>query len=918
MARRRKGARKTAGKPNRDREARTPPRPEVGTQRRAQKVAMPRGDGSTTAAPAAKRREKVLPGAPAFVTAGTRTGHIDVRISYRIIDLFSEGLYRSPNKAVEELASNAFDAGATKTSVVLSPDLGHRAATIAVIDNGTGMDAEGLERHWLIGTSDKRDEEFEPPRGRTQIGKFGIGKLATYVLANRLSHVCRAGGKYYATTMNYGVLDPSPGAEIGEHEIVELDLRELTVAEAKTALAPWLVADGTVTGGITLFGKGAETSWTAAILSDLKDMATTVQRGRLRWILSTAMPLRDDFALYLDGERVEASKLKQPKLATWVLGKDVTELPKPAPSDLQVTKDMSVSRKSPKRYGLTHPSLGRVTGYAELYENLLTGQKSDEMGRSHGFFLYVHDRLVNLEDEYCGLDSNLLRHGTFSRFRMVLHADRLDNELRSSRESVREGPLLEVARNIMRGMFVQARTVHDRCEEAEAPGRQASRRIAATPASLVRRPLTESLRRALAGDVALRYVAYPFGLKPDEQERFLASYEQRAKQDAGPVQEVTYTYDLSQERGIAIYDAETLTLRVNLLHPYVAHYLDQYDHQARNVPLELVAMAEVLLEADLLERGLSGDVVHDIMDRRDELLRMLARASDRRNALLIAQDLQDAATNKDKLEETLVAAVSSLGFADAIRIGGKGNPDGFAAAHLPAGTEGDAQAFTVTLEAKSKEAIGAKVTAKTVGVSTVARHRDAKGARFALVVGPDFPASGGGESSALASELRSDREKYAKDGKGITVIRVADLARLVRVAPAKRVGLPRIRNLFEKCSTPEESATWVDVIECESTSAPPWRDLLEVLWDLQKELPSQPIEYAHLQVPLKSRNHNLGKAEIIALYKAVAAIAPEFVDARETVVELNQRPDLVLEAIGAVVRQLAGEVTRGLAMRGEL
>ena len=382
-----------------------------------------------------KRRETVPAGAPAFLTAGTRTASIDVRISYRIIDLFSEGLYRSPHKAIEELVSNAFDAGATRTSVVLSPDLAHADARIAVIDNGTGMDADGLKRHWHIGASEKRSADFKPPRDRTQIGKFGIGKLATYVLANRLSHVCRAGGQYFATTMNYGVLEEKPGAGIDEHETVELDVRVLTEAEAHEALSPWLSKDG-VAGRVTLFGTDAEEAWTVAILSDLKDMATTLQRGRLKWILSTAMPLRDDFELFLDGEQVKASKLKKNKLKRWVLGKDVTELQKPAPSDLQATKDPSVPAKHPMHYGLTHPALGRVTGYAELYEDLLTGHKSDETGRSHGFFLYVHHRLVNLEDEYCGLDSNLLRHGTFSRFRMVLHANRLDDELRSSRESV--------------------------------------------------------------------------------------------------------------------------------------------------------------------------------------------------------------------------------------------------------------------------------------------------------------------------------------------------------------------------------------------------------------------------------------------------------------------------------------------------
>jgi len=41
-----------------------------------------------------------------FVAGGEDAGTVDVRISYGIIDRFSEGLYSSPNKAFEELISN--------------------------------------------------------------------------------------------------------------------------------------------------------------------------------------------------------------------------------------------------------------------------------------------------------------------------------------------------------------------------------------------------------------------------------------------------------------------------------------------------------------------------------------------------------------------------------------------------------------------------------------------------------------------------------------------------------------------------------------------------------------------------------------------------------------------------------------------
>lgn len=86
-----------------------------------------------------------------FEITGNTTDQINVEISNRIIQLFSEGLYSSPNKAVEELVSNSFDAGAKNVHVILSPDLRDPDATIVVIDDGEGMDADELKEHWIIG-----------------------------------------------------------------------------------------------------------------------------------------------------------------------------------------------------------------------------------------------------------------------------------------------------------------------------------------------------------------------------------------------------------------------------------------------------------------------------------------------------------------------------------------------------------------------------------------------------------------------------------------------------------------------------------------------------------------------------------------------------------------------------------------------
>ena len=81
-------------------------------------------------------------------------------------------------------------------------------------------------------------------------------------------------------------------------------------------------------------------------------------------------------------------------------------------------------------------------------------------------------------------------------------------------------------------------------------------------------------------------------------------------------------------------------------------------------------MAEVLTEARLYELGLEAERVRDIIRYRDELLRQFARSTKKRSAAVIAQALEDAASDKDKLETELVASFQSLGF-NAIRLSGK-------------------------------------------------------------------------------------------------------------------------------------------------------------------------------------------------------------------------------------------------------
>ena len=61
-------------------------------------------------------------------------------------------------------------------------------------------------------------------------------------------------------------------------------------------------------------------SWTFVILEDLKEKAKTMQLGRLRWVLSTAMPLSAKFKLFLNGDEVKSSKEAYDTLVKFAIG----------------------------------------------------------------------------------------------------------------------------------------------------------------------------------------------------------------------------------------------------------------------------------------------------------------------------------------------------------------------------------------------------------------------------------------------------------------------------------------------------------------------------------------------------------------------------------------------------------------------
>jgi Histidine kinase-, DNA gyrase B-, and HSP90-like ATPase len=240
-------------------------------------------------------------------TAGQPQSQVRVRISNELVQLLSDQLYQSPLKAIEELVVNAYDAGATVCRVFV-PDGSELAQEngrkfVAVFDNGTGLSASGMVDLWHVGRSNKRTEEVKKRAGRKQIGKFGIGKLATYTIANNLTYISKTADGVLTATLDFARFkhDPTGGAE-QPIDVPVLKLGDWGAFSGDVSVRSVLTAAGITAENLD----GA--AWTLVLLEKLKPKASAIKGGTLRWVLRTARKSLKSALSGMNGEEVKSAK----------------------------------------------------------------------------------------------------------------------------------------------------------------------------------------------------------------------------------------------------------------------------------------------------------------------------------------------------------------------------------------------------------------------------------------------------------------------------------------------------------------------------------------------------------------------------------------------------------------------------------
>lgn len=799
---------------------------------------------------------------------GKKIDDIEVTISSRIIELFSAGLYSSPNKAFEELICNSYDAFASKVSVYSPDDPTVSNAYIWVCDNGEGLNADELKCLWRIGESTKRKDK-ERDKKRLQIGQFGIGKLSTYILARKLTYISKKNNRYILATMDYNLIN-------NDAKGIKIDEREVTEQEAQQIINEYINPKFL---NFELFGMDASPTWTISLMTELKPKAAEIKTGRVKWLLSTALPLNPGFELNYNGTKIESSKVNVPIVKRWIIGQDDETAEKLDGATTRCESDET----GEERYFLDLPNIKGICGEFVLYEDSLVEGKASNLGRSHGIFLSIRGRLINLDDPLLGMEA--FSHGAFNRTRIIINADELDDNLTSTREAVKDSiPFAQLKAYIKKKFNNEVKKYYFDKENRREQESSVSYRLSQTSYTTSRRPIYNFIQNYYDDRIINPLLIE----KPsqDEKEQLLSLYDTDLETGGQVIESVVYEYRQIEEP-IAKLNLRAKTLYINKSHPFVANYIDGNNSI---VPLESIAITEVLTESHLYELSLDEGIINDIVKKRDSTLRQLA-LSDKMGIPAAAMFLKDSLSDATGLEDAVARVLTVFGF-EVTPIGGNGEPDGKAEACLGYSEEGKRKSYSLTYDAKSTKKN--KIAAATAHLSGLRRHREKHGADFSLEVAIDYQGSED-EMSAISIEAKNEQ---------VTMLTAKDLIKLLLLITPKQIGLDKLRELFETCYAPQDVHEWIENLEKIEVETPPYYELIDTVYELQKTDTEAPA-LRTVRYKLKEKMHvDYSTAQVKAWLVLLANLVPGCVTIEGDFVGVQASAQIIKERVHKAINDI--------------
>ena len=781
--------------------------------------------------------------------------HVSLQVDYQIIEHFSQHLYDSPNKAIEELVANGFDAFATEV-LVFTPGR-YAAERVLVWDDGESMDVDGLKKLWWIARSPKSDDErVEEREGKKRkiIGKFGIGKLASYAVGNVISHICRHQDEFYVVSIDYATVH---GSKQFKAPIIRLtESRAVMLVKSLFNELP-ASADRML----------RTSSWTLAVIEKLK--VEDLPSGRLTWVLGNGMPLRPDFAIKVN-EEVVSSKLEKKAAVKWDFGAtEVVDAIKSRWKDAENRGIVSSSVEFNRQAGLDpgdssrevpfvrFPKLGLVWGYVRLFDESLLKFRTADHGRSHGFFVIVQGRLINPDDEKLFNPDPSFQ--SFYRSQFIIFADDLDNRLLADRQRLRQDESVVELEILQRAIAGIARNVIEGRDREEDENQSTHSKLPFGSRIFYRDPLNALLLQAPVESVT----------------------------DFDPVAVKVERKPLGEDKPISVVAHEQSAFHVNSLHPYYS-VLEKRAGRSRAArellrTFDLFAISERLLEGHLFSIGISKKEVEEIVVWREGLFKRLAALYDKQTDII--NEMHSASyTGGRSFEKALCAVLEDMGFI-ARHDGASGRKD-----VLVVATVGH-ESYKFTVEAKGSSH---DVSNEQADVSAAARHRDQVEADHAVIIARKF--AGFSKRSQNTAALLGECQSTGR----VSIMEIESLHRIYESVIKFSYPLPLLQDVFLTLEAPYQKLERVNGLTT-PVKGFDYRKLLDQIWHKQGDTAQDDT------VPYKSiyqdggwrklcKNFEDFQRRVVALETLAAGRIRIDTTAKE--VYLRQSPDLILDQIG--------------------
>ncbi|MEE6211100.1 ATP-binding protein [Salarchaeum sp. III] len=689
---------------------------------------------------------------------GATGDSVNIDINFRIIKQFSEQLYDNPRRAIEELVCNSYDAGATECHINTPGEVGD---SLYVLDNGNSMDMEGLQWLWNVASS-RKTEEGRTEGSRQQIGKFGVGKLASFALGSRLTYAATTGETTRVVSVHQNRLKGSDRAQ------KDFDVYEFPKGEAEEYLGnffqevpnPW---------------EREWDSWTLAVVEEVpeRNVGNNLQPWHLKNMIQTAIPTSTDFTAYLNQEKIKerdphgeevfsvdvtsdemVERIETVLKTYWSTHHDIS--PEEVEEELyevELTTFKDPENTDERLAGLEVPVLGKVSGEARYFDRPLTTTKRRERGfQDNGFRIHVRGKLINKSDPLFGLDP--LSHSVWANFLGEFEMPGLDEEIRVQRDQLKDEPATHIARRIARQSFQEVRSQKRRADAEDDDEGEEGESSENSPSTgpAVQRSFSERLQERS---------------RPYAYDAVSGLHTQGSNLDINLSEvEVKLRPLRSTDRAVE-FDSDDSVIIINEGHPLIdtLRSTSDFTQNIEDAFKEILA-ARLLIHGYLRNSGADGMALAASRQIFDSVLRSAAGTLGADELRYQLEELDDASTvGGTRFENAVVDIFQNVGLA-AAQEGGPDTHDGII--EIPQVGEN----YRVSMEAKGSQGV---VSHAQLSFDSVNRHRTEQNCDQAVVIARTFQTEGRENNrSALLRNLDSDINEGAVENISLMTTRAME------------------------------------------------------------------------------------------------------------------------------------------------